>query len=40
VNYFLDEKDDRLTTWKQKREGKGAEVFAAYLLINSRRQVE
>jgi Zn-dependent peptidase ImmA (M78 family) len=33
VNYFLDEKDDRFNYWKQRRQEKEAEVFAAYLLI-------
>jgi len=33
VNYFLDERDDRFNYWKQRRQEKEAEVFAAYLLI-------
>jgi len=33
VNYFLDERDDRFNYWRQRRQEKEAEVFAAYLLI-------
>jgi Zn-dependent peptidase ImmA (M78 family) len=33
VNYFLDERDDRFNYWKQRRQEKEAEVFAAYLLV-------
>jgi Zn-dependent peptidase ImmA (M78 family) len=33
VNYFLDERDDRFNYWKQRRQEREAEVFAAYLLI-------
>jgi Zn-dependent peptidase ImmA (M78 family) len=33
VNYFLNERDDRFNYWKQRRQEKEAEVFAAYLLI-------
>jgi Zn-dependent peptidase ImmA (M78 family) len=33
VNYFLDERDDKFNYWKQRRQEKEAEVFAAYLLI-------
>jgi len=33
VNYFLDERDDRFNYWKQRRQEKEAEIFAAYLLI-------
>jgi Zn-dependent peptidase ImmA (M78 family) len=33
VNYFLDEKDNRFNYWKQRRQEKEAEIFAAYLLI-------
>jgi Zn-dependent peptidase ImmA (M78 family) len=33
INYFLDERDDRFNYWKQRRQVKEAEVFAAYLLI-------
>jgi Zn-dependent peptidase ImmA (M78 family) len=33
VNYFLDEKDDRFNYWRQRKQEKEAEVFAAYLLI-------
>jgi len=33
VNYFLDERDDRFNYWKQRKQEKEAEVFAAYLLI-------
>jgi Zn-dependent peptidase ImmA (M78 family) len=32
VNYFLDERDDRFNYWRQRRQEKEAEVFAAYLL--------
>jgi Zn-dependent peptidase ImmA (M78 family) len=31
VNYFLDERDDRFNYWRQRRQEKEAEVFAAYL---------
>jgi len=33
VNYFLDERDYRFNYWRQRRQEKEAEVFAAYLLI-------
>jgi Zn-dependent peptidase ImmA (M78 family) len=33
VNYFLDERDDEFNYWKQRKQEKEAEVFAAYLLI-------
>jgi Zn-dependent peptidase ImmA (M78 family) len=33
VNYFLDERDDMFNYWKQRKQEKEAEVFAAYLLI-------
>jgi len=33
VNYFLDERDDSFNYWKQRKQEKEAEVFAAYLLI-------
>jgi Zn-dependent peptidase ImmA (M78 family) len=33
VNYFLNEGDDKFNYWKQRRQEKEAEVFAAYLLI-------
>jgi Zn-dependent peptidase ImmA (M78 family) len=33
VNYFLNERDDRFNYWKQRRQEKEAEVFAAYLLV-------
>jgi len=33
VNYFLDERDDWFNYWRQRRQEKEAEVFAAYLLI-------
>ncbi len=31
--YFLDDRDDKFSYWKQRRQEKEAEVFAAYLLI-------
>jgi Zn-dependent peptidase ImmA (M78 family) len=34
VNYFLDERNNRFNYWKQRRQEKEAEVFAAYLLIS------
>jgi Zn-dependent peptidase ImmA (M78 family) len=33
VNYSLDEKDDKFNYWRQRRQEKEAEVFAAYFLI-------
>jgi Zn-dependent peptidase ImmA (M78 family) len=33
TNYFLNERDNRFNYWKQRRQEKEAEVFAAYLLI-------
>jgi Zn-dependent peptidase ImmA (M78 family) len=33
VNYFLDERDNRFNYWKQRRQEKEAEIFAAYLLV-------
>jgi Zn-dependent peptidase ImmA (M78 family) len=33
VNYFLDERDNKFNYWKQRRQEKEAEIFAAYLLI-------
>jgi Zn-dependent peptidase ImmA (M78 family) len=33
VNYFLDERDNRFNYWKQRRQERGTEIFAAYLLI-------
>jgi Zn-dependent peptidase ImmA (M78 family) len=33
VNYFLDERDNRFNYWKERRQEKEVEIFAAYLLI-------
>jgi Zn-dependent peptidase ImmA (M78 family) len=33
VNYFLDERYNKFNYWKQRRQEKEAEIFAAYLLI-------
>lgn len=33
VNYFLDERDNRFNYWKEMRQEKEVEIFAAYLLI-------
>jgi len=33
VKYFLDERDDRFNYWKQRKQEKEAEIFAAYLLV-------
>jgi len=37
VNYFLDERDNRFNYWRQRRQEKEAELFAAYLLIPENR---
>jgi Zn-dependent peptidase ImmA (M78 family) len=33
MNYFLNERENRFNCWKQIKQEKEAEVFAAYLLI-------
>jgi Zn-dependent peptidase ImmA (M78 family) len=33
ANYFLGERDNRFNYWKQRKQEREAEVFAAYLLI-------
>jgi Zn-dependent peptidase ImmA (M78 family) len=36
ANYFLGERDDRFNYWKQRKQEREAEVFAAFLIPEDR----